>query len=191
LMPYTNNGGTLNVKLSSVGSALPVSNLVLGNGNPQICFDLAGLGNTTGSMINCGNLTMNGNVIITVSNAPANGTSVVLTYSGTRSGSGNFATGVVPAGASIIDDATNKRLVLTYLPTNPLIIKGIIIGGSNFNISGSNGTAFSAYRIFTTTNLNGVWVPLQTNSFDGSGIFTNSMPVNEAVPGAFYRLVTP
>jgi len=191
LMPYTNNSGMLNVKVASIGSVLPVSNLVLGNGSPKICFDLAGLGNTTGSIINCGNLSMNGNVTVIVSNVPANGTSVLLTYSGIRSGAGNFVAGTVPTGASIVDDAATKRVVLTYLPNPTPTIKGIIHGGSNIDISGFNGTAFSTYRILSATNLTGTWTPIRTNLFNGSGLLTDSIPLNLTAPSAFYRLVTP
>jgi hypothetical protein len=35
------------------------------------------------------------------------------------------------------------------------------------------------------------WVPVQTNSFDGAGNFSNSIPVNLTLPTLFYRISVP
>lgn len=190
LMAYTNNGAIMNIKLTSVGSTLPASGVVFNGSRPQITFDLAGLGNTTRPVFNCGNLAMNANVSVNVSNAPINGTSVLMTY-GARTGAGNFVAGTIPASASIIDDSVNKRVMLTYLPATPPTIQKINHNGSQFNFSGSNGAAFSTYRILKSTNLAEDWWPVFTNQFDGVGVFTSSIPIDSGEPDAFFRLVTP
>ncbi|MDB6018810.1 MAG: Xylosidase/arabinosidase [Pedosphaera sp.] len=192
LMAYTNNGGTLSVRLVSVGSSLPMSAVVFGSSNPQLTFDLASLGNTTASLIAGESLTMNGNVMVNVYNAPASGTSVLLTYSGTRSGSGNFVAGTVPNGASIIDDAVGKKVCLAHPSATPPMITGISRNGASIGFSGTNGTASITYRILSTTNLaNPVWLPVSTNSFDAAGNFNINLPSDPTNPAAFYRLITP
>jgi len=190
-MSYTNNGGTLNVRLANAGSSLPMSALAL-SGNPKLNFDLANLGNATTPLINAGDLTLNGNVTINVSNAPASGTSMLFSYAGTRAGAGSFVAGTIPFGATLIDDAIGRKVSIAYPPAMPPRIGGISAGGANLNFSGSNGTPLITYRILCATNLAGsVWFPIWTNAFDAGGNFNTSLPANPANPSAFYRVVTP
>ncbi len=58
---------------------------------------------------------MNGNVPVNVQNIVQSGTYVLLQYSGTRSGSGSFVAGSLPAGATITDDTANGQVILTYV----------------------------------------------------------------------------
>jgi len=135
---------------------------------------------------------MNGNVIVNVSNAPVSATSVLFSYAGTRIGSGNFVAGTIPSGASIIDDSAGRKISLAYVPAAPPIITGVSHGSSNISFSGTNGTPLITYRILSATNLiNPRWFPVWTNSFDASGNFNSSIPVDFSNPAAFYRLVTP
>ncbi|MDB6018811.1 MAG: Autotransporter-associated beta strand repeat protein [Pedosphaera sp.] len=193
LMSYTNNGGTLKLTVASVGSSLVMSNLACGSSSPQVIFDLANLGITTVPVINSSNLTMNGNVTVNVLNAPTNGTSVLLRYSGSRNGSGSFVAGTVPAGASIVDDIVGKKISLAYPPANPPVITGISYNGPSIGFSGSNGTALTTYRILSATNLiNPTWLPVLTNSFDNSGNFNTTLQVNLTnANSTFFRLVYP
>jgi autotransporter-associated beta strand protein len=118
-MPYTNTGGILNVIASSPTVSLPMSQLTLGNGNPTVAFDLGSLRNFTAPIINdSGNLAMNGNVTVNVANITQSGTNTLLKYGGGRTGSGNFVTGNVPAGVSIIDDPVNQQVLAVYASPN-------------------------------------------------------------------------
>jgi autotransporter-associated beta strand protein len=88
-MSCTNMGGTLSVKLGGAGTSLSMSSLAFGGGSPQLTFDVGGVANPATPLINlAGNLTMNGDVLVNVTNARP-GTGVLLQYSGTRSGSGH------------------------------------------------------------------------------------------------------
>jgi autotransporter-associated beta strand protein len=191
-MPYTIIGGALNVKVAVGGSSLPASAVTFGNSEPQINFDLAGLGNTTAPIIVAGNATLNGNVTINVSNAPASGTSVLFSYSGTRNGSGSFVAGAVPAGASIIDDTVGRKIILAYPPATPPKLTAISYNGTNIGLSGANGTALLTYRILSATNLtNPTWLAVLTNAFDDSGNFNTSIEFNPSNRNAFYRIASP
>lgn len=191
LMAYTNHGAALNLKVAAPGATLPASTAVFDGTNPKITFDLAALGNTTAAAFSCASLVLNANVTVNVSNAPANGTSLLLTYYGARSGAGNFIPGAIPAGAAIVDDPTTKRVLLTYLPSTSPAIGEVNYNGSQFNFSGSNGTPFSSYRILQTTNLLGKWQPVYAGQFDAAGAFTSSIPAALGQTNTFYRLVTP
>lgn len=194
-MAYTNAGGILSIHLAAAGSSLPMQGLALQAGGSQLSFDLAGLGAGTAPVINnTGPLALSNTVTISVSNAPANAPCILLAYSGQRSGAGNFVAGQIPAGAEIVDDVLNKRLLLTYAPNHPPAITNARCGVSNFSFSGARGTPFGAYRVLSSTNLVAplpTWVPVQTNYFDASGSFTDSIPFNPATASTFYRLAVP
>jgi len=86
-MFYTNIGGTLRMHLASAGSSLPANGLNCGAAKPQITFNLANLSAAVVPVFtNNGNLTMNGDVIVNVTNAPLGGTSVLLAHFGDRNG---------------------------------------------------------------------------------------------------------
>jgi autotransporter-associated beta strand protein len=192
-MPYTNNGGTLKVTVASPGSSLPMSALAL-SGSSRLSFDLVNLGNTITPIINAGNLILNGNVTVDVSNTPASGTSVLFSYSGTRSGAGGFVAGTVPSGATIIDDVNGKKVSLAYSPATPPMIAGLTYNASSISFSGSNGTAFITYRILSSTNLaapTATWLSVLTNAFDNSGNFNATIPIDPTTSAAFYRISVP
>jgi autotransporter-associated beta strand protein len=192
-MAYTNNGGNLNVRRASAGSYMPASSFTFGNNGPQLTFDLAGLGaSLTPLLTNSGNLTLNGNVMVNVSNAPVSGTSVLFSYAGTRTGSGNFVAGIIPSGSSIIDDPIGRKISLAYPPAAPPMFTEVSHGASSLSFSGTNGTPFITYRILRATNLiNPTWFSAWTNAFDPAGNFNATIPVDFSNPTAFYRLVTP
>jgi len=189
---YTVANGTLGVQVASAGTSLTANSLTLASGS-QLSFDLASLGNTIAPIItDNGNVNLNGNVPVNVINAPASGTSVLLSYTA-RTGSGNFVAGTVPSGALIIDNTSTKTVSLTFTTITSPHIASISPAPSTITLAGANGVAFSSYRILANTNLanSATWIPVKTNSFDGSGHFSAVIPVNPATPAAFYRLVVP
>ncbi len=89
--------------------------LTCGSNSPQLSFDLGNVSNLGAAAINVsGNLSLNGNVIVNVTNTPPTGTEVLLQYGGIRSGSGSFVAGTVPAGATIIDNVASQQVQLVY-----------------------------------------------------------------------------
>lgn len=122
-MPYTIVAGTLSLTASSTAS-LPMSGLTFGSGSPVLAFNLSDLRNLSAPLItNSGNLVMNGNVTVNLANMVQSGTNILLQYSGTRTGSGSFVAGSVPAGAIIVDDVANQRLLSVYTsPNQPRVI---------------------------------------------------------------------
>lgn len=120
-MPFTNFGGTLLVKLGTAGPSLPMNGLTAGGSNPQLTFDLNGQVNGTAPIISLsGNLALNSDIRVNATNLVP-GTCVLLQYSGTRSGSGRFLKGNLPAGAGIVDDPVSKQVTLVYF-TGPTVL---------------------------------------------------------------------
>ena len=117
-MAYTNLSGTLNVTAAN-STSLPMTALTLGSSAPVLTLNLNGQRNFTSPHINVsGNLNLNGNVTVNVANAVQSGTNILLQYSGTRIGSGNFVAGSLPSGLTILDDVANKRVVSIYSSPN-------------------------------------------------------------------------
>src|SRR5882724_4237362 len=192
-MAYTNNGGVLNLRRANAGSSLSASGLAFGSGSPQLTFNLAGFGaSITPLLTNSGNLIMNGNVIVNASNAPASGTSILFSYSGTRSGAGNFVAGTIPVGATLIDDTVGQKVSIAYPPATTPMIAAVSYNASSISFSGTNGTPFITYRIMSSTKMVApVWIPVLTNAFDASGNFNTSVSLNPETATIFYRLATP
>lgn len=123
-MAYTNNGATLYV--TAMGTTpLPVSTLNLGTGS-KLTFDLAyTVAPPSSTLAVSGNVMMNGNVTVNVTNAAPIGTNVLLSYTGTRTGTGSFAPGTLPPGASLVDDPVNKKVSLVLQPRLRVIIPAL------------------------------------------------------------------
>ncbi|HWD18345.1 MAG TPA: LamG-like jellyroll fold domain-containing protein [Verrucomicrobiae bacterium] len=70
---------------------------------------------------------------------------------------------------------------------------GVTIGsttlsGGNVTFSGTGGKPNGTYYVLTATNVpTANWTPIATNSYDGSGNFTVTLPVAPGTPERFYR----
>lgn len=122
-MAYTVNSGVLSVSTINSSSSLPMNSLTFGGNGPQLTCNFAGISPTVPLISNSGNLAINGNVSVNVQNVAQAGTYVLLQYV-TRSGTGSFVAGSVPAGAIITDDTALNELILSYAsaPTPRVIV---------------------------------------------------------------------
>jgi hypothetical protein len=82
-----------------------------------------------------------------------------------------------------------------YNPSFSNIIPGYA-GNALFSVtaSGAGGPVNESYRVLISTNIYApvpLWTPVLTNSFDSSGAFYFSVPVDPNIPTAFYRLAVP
>ncbi len=202
---YTVAGGELQAVLDPAGTQLQMtmSNLTFGAG-VGLGFDLASgaFGDATAPLISAGALTMNGNVAVDVTNAPADtADEVLLTYT-SRQGAGLFVAGNVPAGAYIYDNTAGRTVSLTYTqppPPAPAFtgVGTVHTGGvvTGIIVSGVHGPAGGTYEIRSSTNVAltplSAWTPVQSGSFDSSGSFNITNSVNPATPQLFYLLRVP
>jgi hypothetical protein len=78
--------------------------------------------------------------------------------------------------------------VIASAPT----LNALTVSGGNLILTGSGGAAGSAYTLLTTTNLAApiLWTTNSAGTLDGSGAFSNSVPIG-AAPARFYRVLVP
>lgn len=120
-MGYNNNAGTLQVNALSAGASLAMSELTFGSGNPQLAFNMNYVNLSVPVVKVSGSLMMNGNVTVNATNVAPTGTNIVLQYS-SRSGSGSFVAGSLPAGITLVDNTAGKDVLLIYPPRTRVMI---------------------------------------------------------------------
>ena len=88
--------------------------------------------------------------------------------------------------------ATRPLLTITAVPQPRITSVAFSVG--NLVIAGTNGLAGAAYNVLTSADLRlplENWAPLATNTFDTSGNFTLTNPVNATTGQQFYLLRLP
>jgi hypothetical protein len=78
--------------------------------------------------------------------------------------------------------------------STPPTIHSPYVSGGNLILTGGGGAPNSGYTLLTTTNLAlplSAWTVSATGALDGSGSFSNSIPVNAQEPGRFYQIRIP
>ncbi len=172
--------GTLNISNTLTFAAGSTSFMKLGTSS----FDqIAGL---TG-------VAYNGALVVTnTTGSPLTAGNVYQLFRSAAPGSGNFTSvTLLPSGAATFNPATGQ---LTITSSGALTFNPITYSNGNLVVTGSGGTAGTGYTLLTTTNLvNSIatWTTNTTGTFDGTGSFSNSIPVNVSQPTQFFRVRTP
>jgi hypothetical protein len=139
-----------------------------------------------------------GTVLATTTGYPAN--------AGTwQDFSATFATGASVSGdltiTLAVPPATTYQAAFDYVrltkaasapPMAPILNKSVISGG-NLILTGAGGTPNASYTWLTTTNLSApiIWTTNTTGTLDGTGSFSNSIPVSSSQRASFFRLRLP
>jgi autotransporter-associated beta strand protein len=114
-------------------------------------------------------------------------------FSSATAGSGNFGSvTILPAGSGTFDPSTGK---LTITSTGRVIFNPVTVSAGNLILTGNGGAApGSGYTLLTTTNVAtplANWTTNATGTLDGSGMFSNSIPINTSEPARFFDVRTP
>ena len=82
---------------------------------------------------------------------------------------------------------------INLAPLTPPIIHPAYVSGGNLILTGSGGTPNHAYTWLTTTNLAApiTWTTNSTGVLDGSGAFSNAIPINPSLHDSFFKLRLP
>jgi hypothetical protein len=73
------------------------------------------------------------------------------------------------------------------------IIGTLLVSGCNLILTGTGGVANGSYTWLSTTNLSAPinWTTNATGTFDGTGAFSNAIPISTTIPARFFRLRVP
>jgi hypothetical protein len=136
-----------------------------------------------------------GTVLATGGGLPANRNSwqdYTITYTTGASVSGDLTVELAVAGdpTLIQADFDNVRLVVG---TQAPVLGTPHVAGGNLIVTGTGGTPNGGYTWLSTTNLTApiIWTTNSTGTLDGTGAFSNSIPINPLQPASFFRLRTP
>jgi fibronectin-binding autotransporter adhesin len=127
-----------------------------------------------------------------------NGATLNLVYGGSLTVPALFTNGVaLPSGvytAANLPAFITGTGSLTVSGTAPPVINPPRASGGNLILTGSGGSSGVGYTLISATNLTtpmASWTTNATGNFDGSGNFSNAIPINASTPARFFRLRTP
>ena len=201
-MTLTGNNGP--VTFDTAANNIGLSGVLSGNGGliktGTGTLELSGADTYTGNTtVNAGVLKLDmagvsSSVVRIVSGATLN-----LNYSGTITVPACYTNGV--ALASGVYTSANLPGFITGLgsltvsgATTPPVVNSPVISGGNLILTGSGGTAGAGYTWLSSTNLAtpiASWKTNTTGTFNGSGNFSNAIPVSASTPVQFFWLRTP
>lgn len=133
------------------------------------------------------------NVVLTGTNALAVNDSFNLFDWGTRSGA--FTTVNLPEGYSwdTTQLTVDGTISVVAVVTTPVIDPPTVTSG-NLILQGTGGTPAGSYHWLTSPDVAAPlanWTTNLTGAFDGSGSFSNAIPINTGEPARFFRMKTP
>jgi autotransporter-associated beta strand protein len=178
---------------AAIGTLTVNGNLTLAAGSSTVAkFSLDGGVTNNDQVIALGSVSYNGSLVVT-------NTGSTLLLAGTQfklfnaaGHSGNFlSVTILPAGAGTFDPATG---VLTVTAGGGLRFNPALASAGNLIVSGTGGIADGGYTLLTTTNLaapRSAWTTNTSGTLDGSGSFTNSIPIIPGRPAAFFQVRQP
>ena len=95
---------------------------------------------------------------------------------------------------SAIQNSQYNAILLEKVVVTPATLGTPKVSGGNLILTGAGGTPNSGYTWLTTTNLTislTNWTVSVTGTLDGTGAFSNAIPINATQPTGFFRLRLP
>jgi hypothetical protein len=87
----------------------------------------------------------------------------------------------------------NVRLTATPIVFTAPTLMAPKISGGKLILTGTGGTANAGYTWLVTTNLSAPinWTTNSTGTLDGTGAFSNAIPINASQSASFFKLRLP
>jgi autotransporter-associated beta strand protein len=151
-------------------------------------------------VISQGNLSLNGNTftVVVAGTALSNGVYTLITtpsaISGTVNPTPSFAGGHgLDGGRAGVVSINGNNVILTIDSATPPTLGAPQALGGNLILTGTGGTANAGYTWLTATNLSAPikWITNSTGTLDGTGAFSNAIPVPATPPANFFKLRLP
>jgi autotransporter-associated beta strand protein len=132
-------------------------------------------------------------VLTNISGSPLVLNSVFQLFHSAGPGSGNFSSiTILPYGAGTFNPA-NGLLTITSVAQSAPVVNPPGYSGGDLILTGNGGTAGSGYTVLSSTNVAAPlaqWVTNTTGTFNGSGGFSNAIPVTNT-PTMFFQVRVP
>jgi autotransporter-associated beta strand protein len=192
------------VTFNPAGNTITLSGVLSGNGGLTVAG--SGILDISGTASYTGNTTVNNGSTLELDqtgSSPgsfhlANGAVLNLTFGGTYVVGGCNTNGVALAAgvytASNLPGFITGTGSLTVPAATPPVVNHPVVSGGNLILTGSGGTAGAGYTWLTTTNVAtpiASWTTNTVGNFDGSGDFSNAIPIIRSTPAQFFQLRTP
>jgi autotransporter-associated beta strand protein len=201
-MTLTGSNGP--VTFNPGGNTITLSGVLSGNGGLTVTnggtLELSGTNTYTGDTIVHAGTALQLDVPGTALCAfrVANGALLNLNYAGSLTVPACYTNGVALASgvytAANLPGFINGTGSLTVSVTTPPVVHAPVISGGNLILTGSGGNPGAGYTWLSSTNVTtpiASWTVSTTGTFDGSGDFSNAIPVSTSTPATFFRLRTP
>jgi hypothetical protein len=117
-----------------------------------------------------------------------------ITYVTGASVSGNLTIALSALGAGTIQaDFDNVRLTKASLVFTAPTLGAPQVSGGNLVLTGTGGTPNAGYTWLVTTNLSTPinWTTNTTGTLDGTGAYSNIIPINALQPASFFKMRLP
>ena len=143
-----------------------------------------------------GNIGFNGSANLTVVGACYDWTTLGSPIYPGGPGDNDTDNGPANPNYSLNWDNNTATASLTYTDTvaTPPVVNHPVVSGGNLILTGSGGTPGAGYTWLTSTNVAtpiASWTTNTVGNFDGSGNFSNAIPITNSTPAQFFRLRTP
>jgi len=209
----TSWGSSLNINLTgsngpvtfnTAGNTVTLSGTVSGSGG--LTVNGGGTLDLSGAVSYAGNTTVNTGTTLELDqtgSSPgtfhlANGAVLNLNFSGTFVVGGCYTNGVA-LGVGTYTSVSLPGFItgsgsLTVSAATPPVVNRPTISGGNLILTGNGGSAGAHYTWLSSTNVTipiALWITNTVGNFDGSGDFSNAIPVSLSTPAKFFRLRTP
>ncbi len=201
-------GATLDVSARTGGSLTVAANQTLkGDGTFNIVGSLVAAGtvelklNKSGATLSndsiqgLSQITYGGTLKLDLSGNPLVGSEAFKLFNATTySGAFTTLTPATPGPGLAWDTRTlGTDGTLRVLPI-PVMGSSMVVGGTNLTMSGSHGPILGTYVIVASSRIALArfrWTPVATNTFDASGNFTCTIPIDPELPHMFYSIKVP
>lgn len=183
-------GGSLGAGAHAIGT-LTINNTLTFQAGSSAIMKITPSSND--QIIGLTGVTYNGTLVVTnTSGTPLTSGSAFQLFHSATAGTGNFTNvTILPVGAGTFNPATG---VLTITSAGNFTINPVTESAGNLILTGTGGSPGAGYTVLTTTNLTtpiANWTTNTTGTLDGSGDFSNAIPVSVTTPAQFFRVRTP
>ena len=119
--------------------------------------------------------------------------SVILVTGASVSGDLTIALSALGNATTVQADFDNVRLTRAALVFNPPVIAPPVVAGGNLILTGAHGTPNHSYSVLMTTNLAApvIWTTNTAGTLDGTGSFSNAIPIIPAHPASYFQVRLP